>query len=223
MASQSALRKRFYTWDDYRTWDDDQRWELVDGQACGMTPAPSVGHQAVVSEMYRQMANWFAGKRCRALVSPFDVKLSRADVVQPDIVVCEPSKIKPTHIEGAPALVVEVMSPSTEAHDRLRKMDLYARSGVEEVWLVSPVSQLAEVFSLDGDTYRLKGTYIKGDVLKSATFRGLTVDLDQVFHFPCGGEDRPWVVREPGASYGPQGKRGPGGGGVKDRKKTRQG
>ena len=167
-----------------------------------MTPAPVINHQAVVGELYSQFASWFRGKRCRVFVSPVDVKLSEEDVVEPDlVVVCEASKLKPTHVEGAPTLLVEVLSPSTEAHDRLRKMALYARSGVKEVWLVTPDAALVEVFVLDGSSYRLAGTYTRGDKLKSRAFPGMPVNLREVFDLPNPPGPSLTVVKERGPTW----------------------
>ena len=156
MTTGSALKQDDYAWDDYRQWTDDRRWEILDGEAFAMTPAPSMRHQDVVAQLHVQLEAHFAGKTCRVVLSPADVKLSEHDVVQPDLaVVCDPRKIKPSHVEGAPTLIIEVLSPSTEVFDRRRKMVLYARSGVKEVWLVRPYPSLIEVYVLDGPSYRL--------------------------------------------------------------------
>lgn len=202
MAGHVAKTKETYTWADYVTWGDKERWELIAGEAFNMTPAPAISHQCVVGELYRQMANWFAGKRCQALVAPVDVKLSDEDVVQPDIiVVCNPESRRKTHIEGAPALVVEVLSPSTEIHDRLRKMQLFARAGVGEVWLVSPQVGMIEVYSLDEGSYRLSGTFTKGDTFKSVRFPKLQLNLKDVFSISQGmwrvEELVPYIVNAP--------------------------
>ena len=97
-------------------------------------------------------------------VAPTDVKLSEEDIVQPDlIVVCDANRIKPTHIEGPPTLVIEVLSPSTQAYDRVRKLRLFAASGVQEVWLVTPHPSLVEVLTLDGASYRIAGGYTRDE------------------------------------------------------------
>ena len=203
MAAHAAKKTRSYDWDDYRTWDDDKRWELVGGEAFDMTPAPGTGHQRAVLRLAAELHRYFTGKTCEVFVAPVDVKLSDEDIVQPDIVVvCERSKLKPTHIEGAPTLVVEVLSPSTEVHDRLRKMALYARTGVKEVWLVSPEARLVELFVLDGATYRLTGTYTQGDSLRSRAFPKLSVNLRNVFTLPPEAGTSVRMLRETGPSYG---------------------
>jgi Uma2 family endonuclease len=185
MTTGSALRQDDYAWDDYRQWSDDRRWEILDGEAFAMTPAPSMRHQDVVAQLHVQLEAHFAGKTCRVVLSPADVKLSEHDVVQPDLaVVCDPKQIKPSHVEGAPTLIIEVLSPSTEVFDRRRKMALYARSGVKEVWLVRPYPSLIEVYVLDGSSYRLVHALDKTDKIQSHSFPELSLDLERIFDFP---------------------------------------
>jgi Uma2 family endonuclease len=198
MNRQSTARHIAFTWDDYRSWNDGQRWELIDGEAYAMSPAPRTRHQSIVVELAFQAVTRLRGKGCKPFVSPIDIRLSDVDVVQPDlVVVCDPEQIKPTHIEGAPTLVVEVLSPSTALYDRKLKMRLYAASGVKEVWLVTPYPWLVEVYVLDGATYRLIHSLSKDDTLRSPTLPDLTVDLAPVFDFPFEPGDEPPVAREP--------------------------
>lgn len=201
----SATGDRF-AWDDYRTWPDDQRWEIIGGEAFAMSPAPSLRHQSISAELTAQCQAHFRGKECRVFAAPTDVKLSEEDVVQPDLlVVCDRNKMRGTHIEGAPALVTEILSSSTAAFDRVRKMRLYARSGVKEVWLITPYPWLAEVYVLDGDSYRLAQSCEKNDTLTSAVFPGLTVDLQSVFDFPIEPDEEIQMVKEGRPPYGHRG------------------
>ena len=196
MSDSSAAKKR-YDWNDYRSWPEGQRWEIVGGEAFAMSPAPSTRHQRILHEIDRQLGNFFASEQCRVFPAPTDVKLSEFDTVQPDIaVVCESKQIKPTHIEGPPTLVVEILSESTALYDRTVKLRLYAVSGVKEVWLVTPYPWLVEVLLLDGDSYRLAGNYIKTDTLKSPTFPGLGIELSKVFDFPLEPGEEIQMVRE---------------------------
>ena len=203
MGELAARKKSAYTWSDYQSWDDGQRWEVIGGEAHAMSPAPGTRHQRVQLELAVQLAAYFRGKKCQVFPAPTDVKLSEGDVVQPDIaVVCERNKVKPTHIEGSPTLVVEILSPSTAAFDRVRKLPLYAASGVREVWLVTPYPWLAEVFVLDGQSYRLDQAYSKDGVLRSRVFRGLTIRLAQVFDYPIDPGERVEMVKEGRPPYG---------------------
>lgn len=115
------------TYADYRNWPEDVRYELIDGAAFMMAPAPPVDHQTLAFEVGRQLGNALEGQPCRVLMAPVDVLLGRADepddavttVVQPDVlVVCDPQKVTPRGIRGAPDWVLEVISPASASHDQ---------------------------------------------------------------------------------------------------------
>ena len=205
-----------YCWADYCGWPDDERWEIIGGVAFDMSPAPVIRHQAIVVELGRQFANAFLDKKCRVFVAPADVKLSEEDIVEPDVfVVCETERIKRTHIEGAPTLVIEVLSPSTAKKDRTLKMDLYAVSGVKEYWVVEPDVSTVEVFELVDGAYRLAGKHGAGDAAESVVFSGLSVDLKSVFgewgrtlndeRGTMNGSGELLLVKEDAAEYGESG------------------
>ncbi len=207
MKTVSAARRHF-SWEDYRAWDDGQRWELISGEPFCMSPAPSSRHQMIVSRLFVQIFQHFRGRRCEPVVSPIDVKLSAEDVVQPDIVViCDRSQILETHIEGPPDLAVEVLSPSSHRHDRVRKLRLYAAFGVREYWLVQPYPPVIEVLQLTGEDYRIAGAYTDTEVLRSPTFPELALDLSAVFELPIPAEEQIDEIREsaPPYSAGPPG------------------
>ncbi len=152
--------------------------------------------------MASELRAFLRGKRCRAMVSPLDVKLSEVDVVQPDVlVVCDPRKIKDTHIEGAPDLVVEIASPSTTVYDRTLKLELYARYRVKEYWLVTSYPHLLEALLLDGDGYRIRKVYRKQDTLTSPTLPGLELPLAAIFDFPIPDAERILEVHESTPPY----------------------
>ena len=185
------------TWDDYQSWHDDQRWEIIEGEAYAMTPSPLERHQRILADLMIELHGFFKTKNCRVYPAPMDLKLSDQDVVQPDIlVVCDPSQIRKTHIEGPPSLVIEILSPATTLHDRGRKLELYARSGVQEVWLVTPYPSAVEVFLLDGESYRLKRTYAKEDTLQSPCFPGLEMELGAIFNFPVDPDEQIQLIKE---------------------------
>jgi Uma2 family endonuclease len=188
-----------YTWRDYQSWSDGQRWELIGGEAFAMSPAPNTRHQRISGELTFAFVGHFRGKKCQPFAAATDVKLSEQDVVQPDLlVVCDPNQIKPTHIEGAPTLVVEILSHASVAHDRIRKMELYARFGVKEAWIVTPHPPVVEIFVLDGTAYRRAAAYGKDDELVSPTFPDLRIPLEPVFDFPPEpGDAKPMVAEDP--------------------------
>jgi len=204
MAADSVRQERLYTWQDYRSWKGDERWELIGGEPVAMSPSPTDRHQLVCGALFVELSQRFKGKPCRALISPMDVKLSDQDVVQPDIlVVCDPKQFRGTHIEGPPALVVEVLSPSSELYDRGRKLELYARFGVRECWLVMPYPPLVEVLLLDDGGYRIHKVYGRQDALASPSFPDLRVPLPDVFDIPLAPGEVALEVRQPPPPYSP--------------------
>ncbi len=174
-----------YTWSDYLSWPEDERWEIIGGKAFPLTPSPSTLHQIVLGNLAFELFEHLRGRPCRPFIGPIAVKLSELDVVEPDIlVVCDSSKIRATHIEGAPDMVVEVLSPATSAKDLREKKALYERSGVREYLVVDPLEYYAIRFLNGADGFD-KGTVFAADerlVLES--IENLEVPLWEVFELP---------------------------------------
>jgi Uma2 family endonuclease len=179
--SSKLARMTRATFADYLTWDDDQRWEIIDGQPYAMS-SPTTLHQALVTEFLMTLGAHFKDKPCRVLPSPLDVKLSDHDVVQPDLlVVCRPEQITRSHIDGAPQLVVEILSSSSLRHDRVRKLNLYGRSGVGEYWLITPDPFIVEVLHNREGVFTTVGAYTEADTLLSPSFPEIRIDLGEIF------------------------------------------
>ena len=152
------LKQAGYTIEDWKTWEG--RWELINGVAYDMTPAPSTAHQELVGSIYFQVRGTLeearrtsGGGDFRVFVSPIDVFLD-GGTVQPDVlVVCDPAKISERGIEGAPDLVVEILSPSTAGKDVTRKRWSYEAAGVPEYLIVDPDERVAVLLRLEGGRY----------------------------------------------------------------------
>lgn len=182
--------KERYTYADYLEWPDDERVELIEGVPVMMAP-PQFIHQKVVMELSRQISNYLLDRPCLVLPAPFGVRLFEEaedepelidTVVEPDItVICDRSKIDKQGYKGAPAWIIEVLSPSTGSHDRSVKYKLYERAGVGEYWLVDPESKVVQTFSLEEGLFRTGDYLVGGGTLRSATFPELTIDLDRAF------------------------------------------
>ena len=183
-----ALRtEKHYTYADYLQWPDDTRYELIDGEAFLMSPAPLVEHQEVAGEVFRQLANQLDGQPCRPYIAPVDVRLPRKDeadaaidtVVQPDVlVVCDPHKIDRRGVRGAPDWVLEVLSPSTAAHDQIAKRRTYERAGVREYWLVHPGDRTLTVYVLDNGQYGRPEIYELKDATPIGVLPGVSIAWD---------------------------------------------
>ena len=174
-----------FTYADYCTWGDDERWELIDGVAYAMAPAPSWDHQAVSMKLTDQFLRILRGGPCMVFAAPFDVRLNAdgADdtVVQPDLVIiCDSSKISRKVCDGAPDMVIEIMSPSTFRRDRIEKFRLYERYGVREYWIVDPESKILQTHILENGKYFTK-VYKETESAPVHVLEGRMVDLAEVF------------------------------------------
>ena len=180
----TAEPKTKLTYDDYADTPEDERWELLDGELI-MAAAPNMKHQSVQSVMGGQLQPFVMnGGRGRVFFSPTDVMLSDNDVVQPDLIYVSREReyiITQANIQGAPDLVVEILSPSTASRDWRDKLDLYARHGVAEYWLMDPISEIVWVFRLVDGTLVQVGMYGVGDTLTSPLLEGFALDLGLVF------------------------------------------
>lgn len=174
-------QKRPLTFEDYRSWPDESRCELIDGDPYAMS-SPSSLHQELLTSLVLALTPFFRGRGCRLFPAPMDVKLSEHDVVQPDLlVVFDLKQIQATHIEGPPRLVVEILSTSTLRHDRVRKLNLYARAGVAEYWLITPHPFMVEVMRLDNGMFATAGSYTEAGRLGSPEFPDLELDLSELY------------------------------------------
>ena len=180
-----------YSYADYLQWPEEKLLELIEGAPYMMTPSPSRQHQKIVLELGRQFANFLKGKTCEVNIAPFDVRLSEKvtakddevfTVVQPDlVVVCNKSKLDDRGCNGAPDLIIEVISPSNAAHDYITKMNLYEKSAVKEYWIVHPVDQIVMVYYLEDGKYGRPLIFDHKDKVDVKTVSELEIDLEQVF------------------------------------------
>ena len=80
-----------------------------------------------------------------------------------------------------PDWLCEVVSPSTGALDRAKKMPHYARAGVGHVWLVDPTPKTLEIYRLDGGGWRLVGAHEGGAVVAAEPFDALALELARLW------------------------------------------
>lgn len=143
--SRFSIREGSKTIDDYMALPDDMRVELIDGRFYDMA-SPSVIHQNIILLIAIKLREFIKANRggCKVHIAPLDVKLcdNNKTMVQPDIfVVCDKSKISDTRINGAPDLIIEVVSPSNWHVDVIIKKRKYKEAGVREYWIIHPENQ----------------------------------------------------------------------------------
>ena len=183
MATQQ--QPKYWTYDDLLDLPDEgKRYEIIEGELYEM-PSPSMAHGDLIANLLHRIL-WPVVEPLggRVYTAPIDVFMLDANPVQPDIFVLLPEQFglkSKRGVEGAPALVVEVLSPSNPEHDRIVKRALYARAGVPEYWIVSPEAAIVEILILDGTVYRTHARIAGDEPLASPTFPTLTVAASAVF------------------------------------------
>jgi Uma2 family endonuclease len=179
-----------HTYADYLNWSATYGNELIDGIAyVGEPPAPSRLHQEVVGELYRQVTNSLQGKRSRAYIAPFDVRLPKQSgtddqidtVVQPDVlIVCDLHKLDDRGMRGAPDWIAEVLSPSTATYDRTTKLPVYERAGVPEVWLIDPTDRTVTLYQIEAGHYTQPVVLELGGQTAITAVPGISIDWDRL-------------------------------------------
>lgn len=171
--------KQKLDYEDYaRIPPDGKRYELLEGDLF-VTPAPSPLHQRASKRLQRQLEAYFEARGLGEVFdAPIDVILTLHDVVQPDlVVVTDPSQISRRGIEGAPALVVEVLSPTTRDRDRTTKARRYAALGVQHYWVLDPEGSRLDCYRLERGEYVLAARGEGDQSLTHPDWPGLTLTL----------------------------------------------
>lgn len=195
-STAEKIEKRF-TYAEYCTWDDNQRWELIDGIPYHMTPAPAIKHQSILTKLLTRIGAFLASKTCKPFIAPTDVVFDEHNVVQPDLlVVCDRSKLTEANVQGAPDLVVEILSPSTSRKDRREKMALYERFGVREYIVIDPANETVErLVHVDG-RYGHPDVFGWDETMALAVFPDLELNLWEIFE-----KEKVEAVNEPRPGY----------------------
>lgn len=177
------------TYADLQTMPEDgRRYEILEGELC-VTPSPSTQHQRVSGNLTFVLQSHVTQHDLGELFyAPLDVILDRHTVVEPDILFVAKDRlgiIRERAIEGAPDLIVEIASPSTEDRDRGPKRQAYERYGVAHYWCVDPYALTLTELVLEQGSYRLRGTFRSPATFRSALFPELAIDLSSVLQVPA--------------------------------------
>ena len=190
-----ALRKydedKRFTYADYENWDDLDsngnpiRYELIDGIVYMMS-APSTAHQSILMDLSRQFATFLKGKSCKVFAAPYDVCLNSLGdeddtVVQPDLlVVCDESKLDKKRCNGAPDMVIEILSPSTSKRDLFIKLKKYQNAEVREYWVVDPDAKAVNAHILENGRYVIN-SYESNETIAVNVLDGCVITLSDIF------------------------------------------
>ncbi len=159
------------------------RLELIDGEVV-VAHAPNPKHQRVTGNTHlllRVLEQTIGGK---AFAAPLEVYLDEENIPQPDVIwVAAEGKCQVTekNLVGAPDLLVEVFSPSTERYDRREKFNLYQRFGVREYWMIDADAAYVEVWLLVDLKFVRQGIYGPGEHFSSVVLSGQVIAVDALF------------------------------------------
>ena len=184
MSAVNAIRPRVSYADLERAPEDGRRYELYDGEVF-VVPAPLARHQVVQQNIVQRLVAYAKQTGGFAVDSPIDIVFSDYDVLQPDVVFFSAARRHLIDLDrvirDAPDLCVEVLSPSTAATDRGKKMQMFARYGVGEYWIVDPGAATIEIYALTGTSYELCATASGDTLVTSRTLPGCSFRADSVF------------------------------------------
>ena len=152
------------------------------------TGAGTSRHAETVSNIMAVLHIFFAGKHCKPFTSELDIHLDTENTYRPDAsVICDFSNMRDDGYHGGPALVIEVLSPSTANRDRGDKYDNYQRYGVTEYLIINPDYLSIEQYALINGVFKLQAIYFKpGTSFGSYAFEGLKFSLNDIFEFRQG-------------------------------------
>ena len=187
MASMRAAVQRVGYTDLLAMPEDGHRYEIHGGELV-VVPSPLPRHQIVAVELLTRLRAYAGESGGIALIAPLDIVFDEFDVVQPDIVFFRAERrhlVSPDAVtRHRPDIAVEVLSPSTAAIDRGRKMRMFARYGVPEYWIVDPILEQIAVHALEGRAYRPAQVARAGDTVQSVLLPDLLFDIHRVFTDP---------------------------------------
>jgi len=180
-----------YTYADYLKWKFEERLELFRGKIFKMSPAPNRYHQEISGNLYFNLAKILKKSSCNLYAAPFDVRLQKlkandekvTTVVQPDLcVICDENKLDDKGCNGAPDLIMEILSPGNSKKEMGIKFDLYEENEVKEYWIVDPSEKTVFVYVLKENKYVGLKPFIEDDNITSSLFLELNFPLAEIFN-----------------------------------------
>jgi Uma2 family endonuclease len=182
--AEAVVEKKRYTYEDYLKTPEDERYELIEGELL-MTPSPAPRHQRISRKIEFILEKFVTENNLgEVFYAPMDVYLDDESVVQPDILFISRDRLNiigEKNIQGAPDLVIEIISESSAYRDMVRKKKLYAKYGVKEYWIVIPEEGSIEIYALADNKYNLHKAYNKDETLESPYLKELSIRLSGIF------------------------------------------
>jgi Uma2 family endonuclease len=177
--------KKKYTDEDYMMLEEGAPFQLINYDLV-ISPSPTTNHQGIALELVLLFASYLKEVNDQGYFAfaPLDVRFDEGNVVQPDIIYISPERkndLVKDRIEGAPDLLIEILSPSNAIYDLRQKKDLYQKYGVKEYIIIDPVSKNADLYSLKDGEYYLHQRAEKAEMIESVLLPGLSFPLSKIF------------------------------------------
>jgi Uma2 family endonuclease len=166
--------------------EDGNQYEVIEGELF-VSKSPSIDHQDVCAELTGKLRTYLSGNRIGHAWPGIGVVFSQISGVIPDIVYVSNDRLAEIasgdRVEGAPDLVIEIISPGipNAQRDRVVKKQLYEKYGVKEYWLVDLISRTVEVYVLRDSVLQLAAAYSGQDLLVSSLLPGFSCKVEEVF------------------------------------------
>lgn len=187
MTKNTQIMPALLTYEDYCLIPNDgKRHEIIEGVHY-VSPSPQSKHQRVVGNLYFLLRQFLDGKKLGVLyISPLDVVFSNHNVVQPDLLFISNARqkiLEVKNVQGAPDLLIEVLSEGNRRYDEVVKRKLYASFEVSEYWIVDPVFETIKIFQFTENKYeRIAELHLENDdELTTALLPGFACSLPKVF------------------------------------------
>ena len=185
--NQTWPKQGEWTYQDYLNLPDDgRRYEIIEG-VLYVTNAPNIDHQFTVMKTAARLDQFVTEHELGfVLTAPFEIHLTETTrPVLPDVIFIAKDRWPgpgAAYFEGAPDLIVEVLSPSTSRTDRVVKFEAYEQAGVREYWIANPKTRSVEVFVLSGGEYASLNEFVGGEEITSNVLAGLKVAVNALFN-----------------------------------------
>jgi len=177
------FQKEVYTYEDYAALPEGAPYQLIGGKLV-VTPSPTAFHQYISVRIGKRLIDFVEDMGLGIVLhAPLDVYLEEKETYQPDIIYIARERlfIIEERIKGAPDLVMEILSPSTAYYDLRKKARVYARQGVKEYWIVDPEEKSIEIYTNQGDTFKLEQRAEGEGKASSSLLAGFEVELKDIF------------------------------------------
>ena len=179
---QTEVKK--YMYDDYVNLPEGSAYQLINGELI-MSPAPNLYHQKILNNILILLNNFNSKINFGDIYpSPVDVYFEEYETYQPDIVFVSKERsqiLKETKIEGAPDLVIEILSESSAYYDLKHKKNIYEKYGVKEYWIVDPIDKSVEIYENKKEKFDLIEQKKSNGTIKSKILNGLKISIEEIF------------------------------------------